>query len=283
MGQPRVDRPGRGVYPAGARLAPRTLDDWELVWLVRGRATLTGTPVVALRPGHVLLIPPAHPHGFDWNPHGLTEHGYVHFDLAAVPGAPTVGTHGDGGTGPVHAVTGRGEPLAALCAYLERPAVGDRHAVAVVVRQVLEHLLVLPAPGEPAAERLPPAVDRAVRHLRGAWATAPAARVPVGELAAAAAVSPVHLNRLVRTAFGLSVAAGVERLRCLRAATLLERTDLTTAEIARQCGFADASHFSHRFREVTGRTPRAVRDGDPPGPLRDDPGLRLLDAVVQAL
>jgi len=191
-------------------------------------------------------------------------------------------------TAPVHARTGGDAALAGLCGYLEwlgwAGTTDWRRAAAAAAGQALEHLLVLPRPGDTAtAAGLPTPVRHAVDHLRRAWTTPPLASVPVPELAAAATVSPGHLNRLFRAEFGLSVAAAVERLRCLRAATLLERTDLTAAQVARECGFADASHFSHRFRVLTGGPPSGHRAGtgrDGGGRLRDHPGLRRLEALV---
>jgi transcriptional regulator GlxA family with amidase domain len=48
-------------------------------------------------------------------------------------------------------------------------------------------------------------------------------------------------------------------LRCSRAEALLMRTDLTIAAIARQCGYADVTHFSHRFSDIHGISPSADR------------------------
>ena len=37
-----MQRPALADYPAGARLPERVLDDYELVWMVRGRALVEG-------------------------------------------------------------------------------------------------------------------------------------------------------------------------------------------------------------------------------------------------
>lgn len=270
-----MERPAFAVYPAGARMPMRELDDWELVWVTRGRATLTGTPRIELRAGHLLLLPAGHPHGFDWNPRGVTEHGYVHFELESVP---------DEVDQPVYVPMTRDDPLTGLCAYLRWLGSAQvdawEWAVTATIGQIMQHMLSLPRPDTIAATKLPDPVERAVRHLRTAWSPPPLARVSVEELASSASVSPVHLNRLFRATCDLSVAAGVEQLRCLYAATLLERTDLSTTQIARQCGFADVSHFSHRFRAVTGGTPTSSRGSRAPLHLRTHPGLRHLEQVV---
>jgi AraC-like DNA-binding protein len=109
----------------------------------------------------------------------------------------------------------------------------------------------------------------------------PLRRVSVGELARRAHVSRGYLNRLSRAAFGLSAAAALERARCARAESLLLRTDLTVESIAYQCGFADSSHFSHRFTAIHGVSPRAYRVAGTLSPsVLDDPGVRRLSHLL---
>src|SRR5699024_3854885 len=81
----------------------------------------------------------------------------------------------------------------------------------------------------------------------------------VATLAAETGWSPPHLHRLVREQWGTTPMRLVTRLRMDRAERLLRDTDLTVARIAALVGFADPLHFSRRFREVTGRSPSAVR------------------------
>ena len=60
-------------------------------------------------------------------------------------------------------------------------------------------------------------------------------------------------------------------LRLARAATLLTESDLPITAVARTCGFADADHFSHRFRRVYSNPPGRYRQTtgvtDPSAPL----------------
>ena len=52
---------------------------------------------------------------------------------------------------------------------------------------------------------------------------------------------------------------------------LLRRSNLTVAQVAADCGFVDAFHFSRRFRRVYGEPPRtfrsAVERAQPTDPL----------------
>ncbi len=81
----------------------------------------------------------------------------------------------------------------------------------------------------------------------------------LGELAGLANLSEYHLARMFRVSFGLPPAAWIARQRVERARTLLRTTGLPLAQVAAQCGYANASHFSHRFREAVGVAPAAYR------------------------
>lgn len=60
--------PAVADYPAGARLPMRVIDDYEFVWMLRGRARfITPDDHLWLSPGQLLLIPPHFRHGFDWD------------------------------------------------------------------------------------------------------------------------------------------------------------------------------------------------------------------------
>ncbi|WP_020669568.1 helix-turn-helix transcriptional regulator [Amycolatopsis nigrescens] len=62
---------------------------------------------------------------------------------------------------------------------------------------------------------------------------------------------------------GDGVSGRIRALRVARAKALLgdpAKAAHGIAEIARQCGFGNAAHFSRTFRKVVGRTPREYRD-----------------------
>jgi AraC-like DNA-binding protein len=54
-----------------------------------------------------------------------------------------------------------------------------------------------------------------------------------------------------------------------RAYRLMQETDLSNKEIAYQLGFADECHFSHRFKQLTGRSPLQFRKAVPVTPAWD--------------
>jgi AraC family transcriptional regulator len=81
----------------------------------------------------------------------------------------------------------------------------------------------------------------------------------VEELASHLGISPSYFARSFRNSVGLAPHAYVMRRRLLRAQELLASTELPLIDIALATGFADQSHFSRRFHQMTGVPPRAFR------------------------
>ena len=273
-----MQRPALADYPPGARLAERALDDYEFVWMVRGQATVTAAAPFSLRPGQLLLVPPGFRHGFVWDARRPTQHGYFHFAAGdvdrALPAEPCL-----------RDMTPQ-DPLRGVCAYLLWLGSLDDAGWLPAARAAVDLLVALVADGPlPATEEpavLPPALRAVVVRLRESWSVRPLPRIGVAELAATSGVSRGYLNRMFRAAFGLSVTEALERLRCGRAETLLVRTDLPAQAIAYQCGYADPSHFSHRFTALHGLSPTAYRRraGTAPSVLEHS-GVRRLDRLLR--
>ncbi|GIZ50034.1 helix-turn-helix transcriptional regulator [Noviherbaspirillum aridicola] len=81
----------------------------------------------------------------------------------------------------------------------------------------------------------------------------------LGMLAAQACLSEFHLARMFRISFGMPPYAWIAARRIDRARSLLARPDLPLQQVADSCGYADLSHFSHRFRAATGVAPSRYR------------------------
>jgi AraC family transcriptional regulator len=82
----------------------------------------------------------------------------------------------------------------------------------------------------------------------------------LGDLAAVAGMSIRHFARAFRQEMGVTPHRWLMRLRLERAERLLERSDLSLAEVAAACGFASQSHLTKNFRQATLLTPRLWRD-----------------------
>lgn len=81
----------------------------------------------------------------------------------------------------------------------------------------------------------------------------------VGEAAAAVGIGKRQLERHFAENVGRSIASYLRELRLLRARQLVTETDLSLGDIAMECGFSNAQHFSNAFRKTYGQTPSSVR------------------------
>lgn len=84
---------------------------------------------------------------------------------------------------------------------------------------------------------------------------------PLGldDLAQAIGLSTFHFARMFKRSTGQTPQGFVLRRRIERARGLLAERRLSLAEIALACGFSGQSHFTARFRAVTGLTPGQYR------------------------
>ena len=81
----------------------------------------------------------------------------------------------------------------------------------------------------------------------------------LAELAAQAALSEYHFARMFRQSTGLAPHQYVMQRRMALAQHLVCYTSRSLSDIAMTCGFSSASHFSNRFKQVTGKTPTQLR------------------------
>ena len=113
----------------------------------------------------------------------------------------------------------------------------------------VETLLRRHAADAPAPARMP-AVERARTYLRDR----PTQAVSLLEVGAIAGVTVSHLVRSFSRAVGLPPKSYHAQVRLARARRLLAQGKSATW-VAYECGFADQSHLSRRFKECYGLTP----------------------------
>jgi transcriptional regulator GlxA family with amidase domain len=99
--------------------------------------------------------------------------------------------------------------------------------------------------------RLLRAKDRMDAASHEAW--------PVHRLAKVSGVSEAHFARSFKLAFGLPPHRYLLTRRVERATALLRDTDLSITEIAFVTGWASLGTFGRTFRDITGRSPGAIR------------------------
>ena len=84
---------------------------------------------------------------------------------------------------------------------------------------------------------------------------------PVRRLARVSAVSEAHFARSFKQAFGTPPHRYLLTRRIERATGLLRDTDLSITEIAFQTGWGSLGTFGRTFRDITGKSPGAIRSG----------------------
>lgn len=110
--------------------------------------------------------------------------------------------------------------------------------------------------------RLLRAKDRMDAASHEAW--------PVERLASVSGVSEAHFARSFKEAFGLPPHRYLLTRRIERAKALLRETDLPILDIAYETGWESLGTFGRTFRDITGESPRAVRERE--RALAQEPG-----------
>lgn len=84
--------------------------------------------------------------------------------------------------------------------------------------------------------------------------------IKLKELADMAYVTPPHLTRLFKTAFGMPPLRYIIQKKVQYAQGLLLTTDMTVRDIAREIGIDDVSYFIRIFKKTIGFTPQDYRN-----------------------
>jgi AraC family transcriptional regulator len=248
---------GIAIYPPGASFGPRLLTDFEFVWMIEGDATYTCDQVIAPAPqGSVVLCRQGVRDAFQWDRRRKTRHGFFHFKVLAVPEEwpameqwPLVWHPVEGDIlRPLfrHVLTwlGRGDAL-------QQRLTAAQMLTAFVSGQV--------AAADVPADALPEPVDRALLHIHRTLEIRPDAVIRLSDLAEAALVTSEHLCRLFKQATGHTPVETVRLARLDAAAVLIARSNYAVKQVAAMYGFSSPFHFSRRFHEAFGMSPREMR------------------------
>lgn len=90
-------------------------------------------------------------------------------------------------------------------------------------------------------------------------------KIDIPALAALAELSVKQFERKFKQEYGMVPIQYIQRIRLDAARQLLAVTRLPIAQISRETGFYDSSHFSHQFAKYTGLSPKAFRQRHTPG------------------
>ncbi len=255
-------------YPPGATHGPRTLRDYEFVWMLRGDARWQVDGMAHAAPaGSVFLCRPGMRDRICWDGERATRHGFLHFMIDPRP---------DDSDWPLVRHPQGDEILLPLLRHAlwlrwQDPAAALAQCSAALLLAL--HVFCTGRWGQAGHHRpeLEHPVLRAVFALVArTWRGGVLLPLSLPQLAAAGGVSPNHLIRLFRRELGATPQQVLRHLRLERAADLLIRLDDPIAAIAERCGFASQFHFARRFKQVYGRSPSHFRrhirtGGDMPG------------------
>ena len=279
-------------YRAGARFGPRTLPDFQLLWMLAGsvRRSVDDPGAIGamaggaaerhleLRPGALSLGRPGLTETYDWDPVVHSSHAYLHFVVDDLAGLPPVEQW------PETQDMARTPVLAGLCQYLLElgtvPGTGALRRTEHCLALLLDVFLRGPWGDQPAATTW---LEPMIRMIGVRWAENGVQAVPVDELANAMGMSRGHLTHLVSQHHGCGPARLVELVRLARAAVLLQAA-VGVGQVATRIGYANPYHFSRRFTRAYGVAPSRFGRGsaDPYGPLRSHGLLSVTRRLLQA-
>jgi AraC family transcriptional regulator len=150
----------------------------------------------------------------------------------------------------------RGGPLFWLAMNLFRETFAAGALDSLCVESLLAELAALAA-RLPLEERTHP--PRWLARVLDKLHAEPAARITLENLSAEAGVHPVHLSRVFRRFQREGIGEYTRRLRVRASCPILLNSKIPLSELSLQLGFADQSHFTRAFRQVTGQTPHTFR------------------------
>jgi AraC-like DNA-binding protein len=229
------------------------------------RFTLCGASYAA-SPGQLVVIGPGLPHAC--NPDTASGISYRMFYLA--PG--WLAGASPGGAPPRFATPVLDDPaLFALFtelydalyeALVPGAGAGDRQALLMTALGLLvaRHATVPEPDGQDGQKEQARPQSAAVAKAREHLAANVGSFVPLGELARTAGLSPHHFLRVFKAATGLPPHA-YQIQQAVENAKRLLAGGAPISQTALEAGFADQSHFSRIFRELTGATPRQYLTG----------------------
>jgi AraC family transcriptional regulator len=84
--------------------------------------------------------------------------------------------------------------------------------------------------------------------------------VTLQELSTATDVHPVTISKYFRKYFSCTLGEYLRKLKIDKSIPLIKNTRMSLTEIALHCGFADQSHFTRNFRQMTGFSPKEFRN-----------------------
>ncbi len=269
---------GEFQLPPGFRRNPYFIYEHEFIYVVTGEARYQiGKTVYRLAPGDLLLVPPGVITS-SWNDFAAPLRFLaVHFDFhfcggyQSLPLRSTKRTaselskiHKLPATAPTlllpRKVNVANEPRVKLLfermiAEVANKARGHELAAKACLLELLVFLQRRDFHEQPAPKQPHHAVELAIRFLESHYNRP----LRLNDIATAARLNPIYLERLFKRVIGHSPMIYLSRLRVGRAKHLLCRAGMTVKEVASAVGFEDAGYFTRVFQKFEGMSPMHYR------------------------
>ncbi len=98
-------------------------------------------------------------------------------------------------------------------------------------------------------------VQKAIDYMNTSYKTP----INLDEIVSDLFISKNYFRQIFKKTTGTSISSYIQKLRIDEACRLLKETQITSIEIARECGFNDIKFFYQTFKKVTGYTPAEYR------------------------
>lgn len=249
---------GRVDYPPGGQLGPRTQGDLQIVMIDRGTLALTvdGSERVDVGPGEMVIQWPGMCEMFRFDRKRWTTHRWIALSYEDQPAAQRW----------LHEAQRRSPRIVVETDAMRRLfetgfAIGGEVMCHVAEAYLACVLGGVDAEGgaatfHPGRKSHLPALDQALTYIDQNLHEP----VQLADLAEAASVTAPHLVRLFRRELGVTPIALLWQWRVERARGLLSDTGLSVSEIGYAVGFTSSHHFSRKFRDIVGVSPKAFRE-----------------------
>jgi AraC-like DNA-binding protein len=248
---------GEVVYKPGGVCGPRIQRDYQLVVLHKGELDLRlDGRRIRVEARHAILLSPGHREHFIFSRERETHHSWCSIDVDAVP--QKLRLLGQSGTpAPADSCT---EALLALgkTMYFEGqddPFLENSFHLSLGLALLTGFALGVHQTKTSTSVPGDQILGRAEEFIQNEFGQ----RLSLADIAAAAGVSRQHLLKLFRLRRGNTPTQILYERRLGVAADQLTHTGLSIREIAEHCGFANEFHFSRKFKEAYGKSPRDWR------------------------
>jgi AraC family transcriptional regulator len=254
---------GEVINQPGEVLGPRTLADFEMVYVIEGRVTYLADGVSsAVPPGGFIFARPGFPETYHWDTQMPTRHAFFHFGIDIYPSDwPDIKTWPRVRTAlsPVCVSLFR-HILQHIYEHNDWPAVRPGRQDCRPVEALIDTFFENHRADASFDRDRPEPVRRALMLLRKTVEENPHRTLSLADVAGCAHVTEKHLCRLFSDSLNYSPMQTFSLLKLQASCPLLARTNLTVAEIADRCGFENPLYFSRRFSQAFGCSPRNYRE-----------------------